>query len=174
MALNKYNTIETLYNVCSQEKRTLTFKDKATATRYRLRIYNEKRKNKDLPNLTILLRDNQLIIGPAGFDLMEVFGEAMGEDTKEMMEREAMRKEKEHMDALQKRLDESAKRKRLQEMSARGELDPEFAAEWKRRGEEYGKKHPETQKEEQGTKEEFDPFAAYGEATEEEKKKGGN
>ena len=67
--------LATFIKLAGNETQTLTFPTKKAAVKYRLRLYNEKNKYKNLLPITIILREKDnsflLIAGPEGFDLIE-------------------------------------------------------------------------------------------------------
>jgi len=99
--------LATFIKLAGNETQTLTFPTKKAAVKYRLRLYNEKNKYKNLLPITIILREKDnsflLIAGPEGFDLIEPI-------SKETLEKMALL-EKQEREEFSKIFDTEAKQK---------------------------------------------------------------
>lgn len=93
--------IDTLYTLCSTKVITLNFNTNKDAVKYRLRLYNHRRSNAELPKLTIIVNGCELKAGPVGWDLVDLMietspqvAEELAAHEREQIEAEAKRWER--------------------------------------------------------------------------------
>lgn len=149
------------YHIASQKEQVLRFPTEKEAIKFRLRLYSIRRgqKGKLMPELTILIRGNELIAGPKGFDLIA----EMPQETIQAME-EASKKEMEELDEMFKTLEkDKVDLKKLEQVGLDAMATLGFGV---------GKKGQKLEdKLKAHAQQVFDPYATYTEELESEKDK---
>lgn len=148
--------ISKFYKLASKEVQEIQFATKQEALKFRLRLYSERerKENAFLPAITILVRENMVIAGPKGFDLVVSFSPEL----------------KAKLEAMQKVEDDE-----LSKMFAEVQTDRQTIAEGNAAGEMALKSlgFGGTKEEQEKAKQEIADaaYGKYAERTEEEKEK---